>query len=50
MSRLSGLKAFAPVSLQVSNFRLTGRHRLDNDGGAAGWEAAHRPMGVWKWP
>ncbi len=32
-----GLKASAPVSLQVSNPRLTGRHRLVSRGGAAGW-------------
>ncbi len=33
----ASLKTLAPVSVQVSNPRLTGRHRLVNRGGAAGW-------------
>lgn len=34
---LRGLKTLAPVLSQVSNLRLTGRHRLVLWGGAAGW-------------
>lgn len=41
-----GLKTLAPVPAQVSNLRLTGRHRLDNDGGAAGWADAPPWTGV----
>lgn len=53
MSRaLRGLKTLAPVSLQVLNLRLTGRHRLVLQwGGAAGWNGrtASTRTGVRAW-
>lgn len=43
----SGLKTLAPVSLQVSNLRLSGWHRfVGKRGGAAGWGSRTPPKGV----